>query len=232
MKDIWEFSVEAYYNDLRRVIRYRDDVAYVKQKDVSWQDYLHTGRGRGYGVEVMLNKTAGALNGWIAYTWSKSERSFDGIRDGIWFPFEYDRRHKLNISTTYTFREVKEQKFLKMLAVNFTYASGNYTTVGLQYYPAAPLPYKAGDDVLGSWSGWEYIPHPNNVQLPAYHHLDVAFHLKNKKPKGDSWTFGIYNLYGRKNPSYYYRTGEGGETVIKRLSICLFVPCVTWSYTF
>lgn len=232
VKDIWEFSVEAYYNDLRRVIRYRDDVAYVKQKDVSWQDYLHTGRGRGYGVEVMLNKTAGALNGWIAYTWSKSERSFDGIRDGIWFPFEYDRRHKLNVSTTYTFREVKEQKFLKMLAVNFTYASGNYTTVGLQYYPAAPLPYKAGDDVLGSWSGWEYIPHPNNVQLPAYHHLDVAFHLKNKKPKGDSWTFGIYNLYGRKNPSYYYRTGEGGETVIKRLSICLFVPCVTWSYTF
>lgn len=231
LRDHLELSAEVYYNDLQNVIRYKEGTPYIKQKDASWQDYIYTGKGRGYGVELMLNKTAGALNGWLSYTWSKSERSFDGIRKGEWFPFEYDRRHKLNVAASYTFREVEEQHFLKMLSLNFTYASGNYTTVGRQYYPSIPLPGKP-DGALGSERGWEYMPHPNNVQLPDYHHLDVAFHLKNKKEKGSSWTFGIYNLYGRKNPGYYYWTEEKGETVVKRLSICLFIPCISWSYRF
>ena len=232
-----EFSVEGYYNDLRKVIRYQEGMTYAREAGKSWQDYINTGKGRGYGVEVMLNKTTGALNGWISYAWSRSERNFDKIKQGEWFPFEYDRRHKVNLAMTYTFRDVAERRFRKMLGVNFTYSSGNYTTIGRQYYPSAPLPglpttyhYRSGNPPAFNWpAGWEYVPHPNNVQFPAYHHLDVAFHLKNKKAKGDSWTFGVYNIYGRKNPSYYY---HDFSTDVKRVSICLFVPCVTWSYTF
>ena len=57
------------------------------------------GKGRAYGVEVMAKKTTGALTGWVSYSWSKSERRFDHVNNGEWFPFEYDRRHKLNVIT-------------------------------------------------------------------------------------------------------------------------------------
>lgn len=228
-----EFSVETYYNRLQKVIRYQEGASYLKYKDATWQEYIYTGKGYGYGVETMLNKTSGALNGWISYTWSRAARSFAGIKDGTWFPYEYDRRHKLNVALNYRFATQETQKYIKILALNFTYASGNYTTVGQQFYPAAPLPGNLpAPENDENRNLWEYMPYPNNTQLPAYHHLDIAFHLKNKKNKGDSWTIGIYNVYGRKNPSYYYSTTKNGKTQIERMSICMFIPCITWNYRF
>lgn len=229
-----EFSTELYYNDLQRVIRYQEGIQYLKQKDKSWQDYIYTGKGRAYGWEVMLNKNKGALQGWISYSLSRAERSYQGIQQGSWFPFEYDRRHKLNIVADYTFTDRKHWKFSKTFALNFVYTSGNYITCGRQTYPAAPMP--GGSTAQQGWGSWweqrEYIDRPNNCRLPAYHHLDIAYHLKNKKQKGSSWSFGIYNLYLRKNPSFYYRHSRNGNEEIRRISILPFAPSVTWKYHF
>lgn len=228
-----ELSAEVYYNDLRNMIRYREGIGYLKQKDKSWQDYIYTGKGRAYGMDLMLNKSSGALNGWISYSLSRSERSFDQIQGGAWFPFEYDRRHKLNGVANYTFKSKESDKFIKILAVNFTYASGNYTTLGRQVYPALPLPGGETFDKGDSWwDSREYIERPNNVRLPAYHHLDIAFHLKNRKGKGDSWSFSIYNVYFRQNPGFYYRHSRNGKTEIRQMSVFPFIPSVTWSYKF
>ena len=61
------------------VVRYQDGILFLKTKDRSWQDYVDIGKGRAYGVEVMAKKTAGALTGWVSYSWSKSERRFDHV---------------------------------------------------------------------------------------------------------------------------------------------------------
>lgn len=229
-----EFSTEVYYNNLDRVIRYREGIRYLKQKDKSWQDYIYTGKGRAYGWEIMLNKNSGAWKGWISYTLSHAERSFKEIQNGEWFPFEYDRRHKLNVVTDYTFPNRNDWKYRKTLALNFVYASGNYTTCGQQTYVSAPIP--GGSTSIESWGSWwqqrEYINRPNNCRLPAYHHLDIAFHLKSKKTKGSSWSFGIYNVYLRKNPSFYFRSSRNGKEEIRQISILPFVPSVTWNYKF
>lgn len=228
-----ELSAEIYYNDLRNMIRYQEGIGYLKQKNRSWQDYILTGKGRAYGLDIMLNKNSGALNGWISYSLSRSERSYDEIQDGIWFPFEYDRRHKLNVVADYTFKTKESHKFLKVLALNFTYASGNYTTLGQQVYPALPMPGGIlGDRGDSWWDSREYIDHPNNIRLPTYHHLDIAFHLKNKKGKGDSWSFSIYNVYFRQNPGFYYRHSRNGKTEIRQISVFPFIPSVSWSYKF
>ncbi len=229
-----EFSTEIYYNDLHRVIRYQEGIHYLKQKDKSWQDYVYTGKGRAYGWETMLCKRNGVWQGWIAYTLSRSERSFPAIQQGAWFPFEYDRRHKLNVVADYALPDRMEWKYRKSFSMNFVYASGSYTTMGRQAYAAAPFP--EGSTKIESWGNWwqqrEYIDRPNNCRLPDYHHLDVAFHLKNKKQKGDSWSFSIYNLYFRKNPSFYFRTSRSGKDEIRQISLLPFVPSVTWRYEF
>ena len=44
------------------------------------------GDGRAYGLEVFLKKRKGRLNGWISYTISRSEKKFDEINAGGWYP--------------------------------------------------------------------------------------------------------------------------------------------------
>ncbi len=56
--------------------------------------FLERRVGRSYGLEVLMRKRdSGRLFGWISYTLSKSERRFEGQ----WVPFDFDRRHMLNV---------------------------------------------------------------------------------------------------------------------------------------
>ena len=227
----WNFSIEGYFHRMNHVVRYQDGILFLKTKDRSWQDYVDMGKGRAYGIDLMLKKTAGALTGWFSYSWSKSERRFDHVNNGEWFPFEYDRRHKLNITTNYTIPIKEKCKFNKSFSMNFTLATGNYISIGKQFYHAAPMPESSQTDA-DNMQYREYIERPNNFRMPTYHHLDISYVLDNRKGKGSSWVFGIYNLYARKNPSiiYHKQTREGVTT--RSWSLLPFVPSVTWSYHF
>ena len=63
---------------------------------------------RSYGVEFMLKKNEGRLNGWISYTLSKSEQQTPGrtpeevgINYGKWYNSAYDKTHNLAITSAY-----------------------------------------------------------------------------------------------------------------------------------
>ena len=127
---------------------------------------------------------------------------------------------------------IKEKcKFNKSFSINFTLATGNYISIGKQFYHTAPMPESFQTDADNTQYR-EYIERPNNFRMPAYHHLDISYALDNRKGKGSSWVFGIYNLYTRKNPSiiYHKQTKEGVTT--RSWSLLPFVPSVTWSYHF
>jgi hypothetical protein len=227
-----DLSVEVYRSRLERVVRYDEGVLYLKHKDDSWQEHARVGEGWASGMEIMLNKPAGQLNGWIAYTLSRAERRFPDVAGGERFPFEYDRRHKLNAVAQYVLSRRTAGRFRRVLAANFTLASGNRVTIGEEAYPAAPLPGGEASWTYAWWGSREYIPRPNNARLPLYHHLDVAFHLQNRQERGSSWSFGAYNVYARKNPGFYYRKMEGETFRYKQVSILPFVPFLSWHYKF
>ncbi|MFA9391183.1 MAG: hypothetical protein ACERKD_15345 [Prolixibacteraceae bacterium] len=73
-----------------------------------------------------------------------------------------------------------------------------------------------------------YIPSPNNVRLPAVHHLDLAFHLDNKTKEKSSWVFSVYNIYNRKNVSFYFIQ----KNKVKGATLIPIMPSVTWNYKF
>lgn len=228
-----EFTTEIYYNDIRRTIRYEEGIRYLKEREQSWQDYVYIGKGRSYGLEMMLHKQTGKLTGWISYALSKSERSFDRIQAGKWFPFEYDRRHKINAVANYRLNDKDHRLFYKMVSLNFVYSSGSYTTIGRQSYSALPMFGGNPDNRYSAWwEAREYINHPNNYRLPAYHHLDIAFHWENKASVGSSWSVGIYNVYFRENPSFCFRHVDRGVTEYRQFSLMPFLPFVRWSYKF
>ncbi len=65
-----EASVEVYYKWLDNVIDYKIGSELILNKHIE-QDILQ-GKGKAYGAEFLLRKRNGKLNGWIAYTYSRT----------------------------------------------------------------------------------------------------------------------------------------------------------------
>lgn len=219
-----DISVEIYSKKLKRLIDYPDGLGFSGLVADSWDDNVEKGGiGRVKGLEVMITRKIGKLNGWVSYTLSKSERQFEAINDTKWFPMKYDRRH--NISTTWNYELNKKWS----LSGNFVYQTGHAVTLPIaaiqlqnQLYPQ--LVY--GDR--------------NNGRLPAYHRLDIGItrELLTNKGRQAKLNFGVYNAYNRANPLYYDFVTTGGldntpmEITTKQSSLFPFLPYISYILKF
>ena len=226
----YRFSSEIYYTNLQNVLRYKDGTLALKERDDSWEDFVATGKGKSYGIELMAEKTTGKLTGWVAYTLSKSTRQFDEINFGKEFPYEYDRRHQLNINTNYCFSEIfkKGKNIKRELSANFNYASGKFITLAEQEYQGIPLPLMEGSRYGAGWFEKRSLMNSvNNYQMPAFHNLNLSYRIERQSAgKSYVWNFSVYNVYNRLNPWYYYKQGDK----IKQITIFPVIPSVSFSY--
>ena len=219
--DNYETSVEVYYRSLNNQIDYADD--YVNDISKEVEDGFVYGKGRAYGAEFFLKKSTGRLNGWIGYTLSKTERSFERIENGRWYPAVYDRTHDISVVANYQLSKKFE------LGAVFIYGTGKLFTPINGFFFA--------EQNLNLFYG------PRNSQrLDAYHRMDVSLTYtpkpnSKKKWKG-SWNFSIYNTYNRKNPffiNYDIKTNfEKGTTTIEGTKITIFplIPSITYNFKF
>src|SRR5690606_27912672 len=149
------------------------------------------GKGLAYGAEVLLKKNGGRMNGWIAYTYSRSLRQFREessdimINNGKWYPSAFDQPHHLSIIFNY---QLGARSFL---SANFNYSSGRPISI-----PVSKFSYDVYLSVLNYSARHDY-------RIPDYHRLDVALTIKDKprnnnKFRGE-WVISVFNVYGRKN---------------------------------
>jgi hypothetical protein len=75
--------------------------------------------------------------------------------------------------------------------------------------------------------------------MPAYHRLDLAATVENKKNTKrkyqSSWTFGLYNVYGRENAfniAFKDDPNDATKTVAEQTALFKFVPSITWNFKF
>lgn len=180
----WSLQLESYYKNFSDLIDYKSGTNLYSTK-VNWEDLVAThGVGRAYGFEFLLRKDVGRLNGWMSYTWAKSERQFTDINNGNWYPEHYDRRHNFNIVAQY---KISDRWTINS---NFVYQSGY----------AINLPDALYLNDFGFITPFYFSR--NNARAPAYNRLDVSITKTrfNKKRNEIKWTYGIYNVYGYKNP--------------------------------
>ena len=69
--NLFETSVEVYYKDLKNQIDYIDGADLLINK--YFEGDLLSGSGRAYGLELLLRKNRGNFNGWVSYSYGKSE---------------------------------------------------------------------------------------------------------------------------------------------------------------
>ena len=218
-----ESSVEVYYKKIQNLIEYRDGAA-ILMNDQLETDLL-TGRGRAYGAELFLAKNIGRLTGWLSYTYSRTLRQIEGssaterINQGQWYPANVDKPHDFTIVGNYQFtRRVR-------LGFNFTYSTGR------------PISLPEGTYQLGSLDIAHFSAR-NQYRVADYHRLDLSLSidgsLKKKKNWDSSWTFAVYNLYGRDNPySVFFQNDAGGTLNAYRLAILgRPFPSITYNFSF
>lgn len=75
--------------------------------------------------------------------------------------------------------------------------------------------------------------------MPAYHRLDLAATVENKHNKTrkyqSSWTFGLYNAYGRENAytiTFQDNPDDPSKTQAVQTALFKFIPSITWNFKF
>ncbi len=203
-------SLSGYYKKMDNLIMFKigTDILRVASH---WSNYVSLGSGYSYGAEILISKTAGRLKGWLSYTYSRSFRRFPQINFGQLFPYRYDRPHIFNLAFSYNLSSSWQFSSL------FTFYSGHNITLPTQIYIPGFVQYST---IFPFYI--EYYSHYNNIRTPPYHRLDIAFNYH--RPGGKSyWSFGIYNVYNRLNPTYLEPAGDGKLTGISLFPIMPFV---------
>ena len=220
----YTLELETYYKKVQNRIDYIDGADLIANEAI--EQVILNGRMRSYGLEMMLRKNEGRLNGWISYTLSRSEQQTPGrtpteigINNGDWYRSAYDKTHNLAVTGSYKLN--KKWSF----GANFTLQSGQ------------PVTFPTGKYVFQGVTVPSFNSR-NEDRLPAYHRMDVSASLtpkkyENKKFKGE-WVFGIYNIYSRYNAASitFRQNAETGTNEAVKLSIFGIVPSVSYNFKF
>ena len=181
------YSLGVYYKQMGNLTEYKSGFGYVTNLTLPWQFLVEkNGKGNAYGVEMLIKGKIGKMEGWLEYTLAWNNRKFENINDNNWYDAKYDRRHDLGINLSYPVW--REWKFNS----TFVFTSGQPATLPIAY----------GEDINGNEI--PFYNKRNNLRMPAYHRLDVAFtrEFVSRKGRNSIMSFGAYNAYHRINPFY------------------------------
>ncbi len=217
-----ETSVEVYYKHIQHYLDYKSGATLIMNKHIE-TDIVNTS-GKAYGVELMIKKTAGKLNGWVSYTYSRTFLQQDDalagelINKGNYYPASFDKPHNVNLIGNYKF----SHRF--SISMNGVYSTGRPITLPIALFN------QAGAQRV-------YYSDRNQYRIPDYFRTDLSINIegnhKIKKLAHSSWSLGVYNLLARQNPYSIYFIQENG--LIKGYQLSIFgtaIPFVTYNFKF
>lgn len=217
-----ETSVEFYYKWFRNYLDYKSGAQLIMNHHIE-TDVFST-IGKSYGVEFLVKKATGKLNGWIAYTYSRSlikqndPLAGEIVNEGNYYPSNFDQPHNGTLIGNYRITH----RF--SVSLNVTYSTGRPITL-----PVAVYDYAGSARLL--YSG------RNEYRIPDYFRTDFSVNIEGNHKihqlTHNSWTFGLYNWTARKNAYSVYFVSENGTIRGYKLSIFgTAIPFITYNIRF
>ena len=217
-----EASIEVYYRRIKDYLDYKSGAQLLMNPHIE-TDVLRT-KGKAYGVELLLKKAAGRFNGWLSYTWSRTFLKQDDplageqINFGKYYPASFDKPHNVNFIGNYRITHRYS------ISTNVVYSTGRPITLPLAVF------------TLGGAPGL-YYSQRNQYRIPDYFRADLSVIIdgnhKLTQVTHNFWTFGVYNLTGRKNPYSVYFVQDNGQVKGYQLSIFgTLIPFATYTLKF
>ncbi|MFH6604035.1 TonB-dependent receptor domain-containing protein [Maribacter algicola] len=218
----YELSLEGYFKTSKDVLDFKTGAQLLLNETIETE--VLQGEGQSYGVELLLRKNRGRLNGWLGYTYSRSLIKFDSqfgeerINNGKYFPSNYDKPHDISLIANY--------KFTRRYSVsaNFVYQTGRPVT-----YPIGSYQFNNAEYV--------YYSNRNEFRIPDYYRLDLGINIEGnhriKKFAHSFWTISVYNVLGRNNPySVFFVTDNGEVKALKSSIFAVPIPSITYNFKF
>ncbi len=224
----FQASVEVYYKNYQNLLDYKDNAQLLLNTHLETE--LLEGKGRAYGLEVQVKKVKGDLTGWISYTLSRSELQVSDINQGEYYPSNYDKTHDVTLVGQYELNDKWN------FGTTFTFMSGRPIT-----YPDSRYVYEG--ITIPNYTN------RNGARTPSYNRFDLSATLTTQKKKAkilffinrpdswqSSWTFSLYNVYGRRNPySIYFKQSEDNPQITEAYRLSIFgsvIPGITYNLSF
>lgn len=217
-----EASVETYYKTTESLTDYKNGAELLLNHHLETD--VVDAEGKAYGVEIMLKKINGKLNGWMSYTYSRSLIQAIGtfpdetVNRGAYYPTNFDKPHAVNVIGNYKFN----RRF--NFSLNVVYSTGRPITLPIAKY-----------EIDGT--ARIHYSDRNQYRIEDYFRTDVSINVEGnhrvRKLAHSSWTLAVYNLLGRANPYSVYFESENGRIQGYKLSIFARpIPTLTYNFKF
>ncbi len=220
--DFYELSIEGFYKTSRNILDLKTGAQILLNETIETE--VLQGEGKAYGVEFLLKKNNGRLNGWLGYTYSRSFIKLDSffieerVNNGEFFPSNFDKPHDISLVANYKFTK----RF--SLSTNFVYQTGRPVT-----FPVGKFTFNGSETVVFS--------DRNKFRIPDFYRLDLGFNIEGNHKKNklthSFWTISIYNVLGRNNPfSVFFVTEDGEVKALKSSIFSIPIPSITYNFKF
>tara|TARA_R110002051_G_scaffold269806_1_gene330065 strand:- start:33281 stop:36052 length:2772 start_codon:yes stop_codon:yes gene_type:complete len=218
----YEISLEGYYKEADNLLDFKVGSELLLNETIETETLQ--GDGQAYGIEFLIRKNSGKLNGWLGYTYSRSFLKLDSefaeerVNNGEYFPTNYDKPH--DFSAVLNYKLTKRYSF----SANLSYQTGRPVT-----YPVARYNFNNSEYVVYS--------NRNEFRIPDYYRLDLGVNIEGNHKKNklahSFWNISVYNVLGRNNPYSVFFVTENGELNAYQSSIfSIPVPTITYNFKF
>jgi hypothetical protein len=189
-----DFNIEGYVKDFTQLTNINKNKLTASDPDFIVEE------GLAKGLDLVLKYNDPKYYFWLVYSLGHIIRKGEDIS----YNPHFDRRHNINLVSTYRFGYQKSWSF----DARWNLGSGFPFTQTQGFYPS--LDFSDGIDTdYTSESGELGIIYAglNQGRLPWYHRLDISLKKEYKFNKYSSleWNVGITNLYNRENIFYFNR---------------------------
>ncbi|MDH5590767.1 MAG: TonB-dependent receptor, partial [Gemmatimonadota bacterium] len=228
----WFLSAEAYYRNFDGVVAYN-----TADDPNDPLDDIVSGRGRSYGVDLLIRRDEGVVTGWIAASFLKAERTFPDLLSPvvpapeIRYPPIFDRRMDVDVVLRHPLPWGWEGgvRWNVGTGIPFTRPLGSYAYYSPRFVQNdGRLEWAGARDDLDELGGYAVVLGPRNGErYPVYHRLDMSARKSIRKSWGTiSPYLNVVNAYNRRNVLFYFFEFDQAPPVRSGVSMFPLLPTV------
>lgn len=229
-------TIGAYYRKMDNLLSYTNPINAFGLNTSTWEEEATSGTGRSFGLEASSAIILPTFTASLAYTLSKTTRTYPSINYGRTFPYKFDRRHILNCQLQYAFvrRVTRKGTAEHNVACNIAFASGNRLTLPIGTYQGIAPPhwknlstgYIHPDEYYRHIYDRQQMSDINAISIKNYFRTDLAYNYISKRRKHTrELSLSVFNVFNRHNPYALFHE----DNQWKQVSIVPIMPMIRWS---
>jgi hypothetical protein len=232
----WFWSIEGYY-------RHFDGVVALNTADDPNDDAddILGGTGLSWGVDLMVRKETGDVNGWLALSFLRAERSFPDQLSPLtpapevtYAPI-FDRRVDVDLVLTYPgpWGWTGGLRWNFGTGIPYTRAVGSYAYYSPRYVEGGGLDWTGDADESATGGYGVVLADRNSSRYPVYHRLDVSLRRTFAKGWGALTPYvNLVNVYNQRNVLFYFYQYQDTPPVRAGISMFPVLPTVGLEISF